>query len=30
MVMCCTERQIEAMLLTFITKGGEDLEELER
>lgn len=30
MVTCCTERQIEAMLLTLISKGGEDLEHFKR
>lgn len=27
MVVCCTDRQIEAMLLTFISKGGGELEK---
>lgn len=30
MVICCTERQIEAMLLTLIRKGGLDLEHFMR
>lgn len=29
MIMCCTERQIEVMLLTFITKGGVDLQDFK-
>lgn len=30
MVVCCTDRQIVAMLLTFISKGGGELEKFER
>ena len=28
--LCAAQRQIEAMLLTFISKGGEDLEHFKR
>lgn len=29
-VVCSTERQIETMLLTLISEGGEELENLKR
>lgn len=29
-VVCCTGRQTEVMLLTLISKGGEDLEQFKR